>query len=607
MKLFTSLSLLIPFLTARSFAQAPDCDCGYYDPATQDVFTEHLIVFFNETSTIPTGSFTAETFANHWEKSWNGVYRNGADPSNIEIGALNATSTFHSNSSLDLFINPATDQHLVVGASLRTLREDILYGSFRTLMRPAGNFTGGSAMSMLLKYNDTQMIQQNTMNTGEAEMAWVNTLISGDFSDRWTGLNYSTIFDNSASWPNVSPWGFSEYRIDWTEDSIKSYIGNNLYRTAPRSNYTRQLYPVTPAALYLQHWSNGDPYNMDGPPTKRISGQVGYTRAFFNSSLTTKEQKADFDARCHVSVACSMDDITLRGASVIPVGSTKPWKEIIKKDNLYWFAVWALVSSVFVTLILACNIIYQRWPTAESKKPKAVKHNFCRRLPRQIMSTEFISGAATLASAAMTPMTTRPSSINEVSKDPFDDMKFPFSRSTGSSSTINMIKKKEDRKERVAELVSQQHVVERKEGEGSNDIVLAGVAPTKVVHKPLAPRTRINYLAGMISIVTLLVSLEHFFFTFLPAVVQPGAPHHYATELWAQDYIAPFFFNQIILGLFFITSTRFLISKYFKTGDLSHIAEKATGRTFRVMIPIAATALLEYFIINCMFILKYLP
>ena len=73
--------------------------------------------------------------------------------------------------------------------------------------------------------------------------------------------------------------------------------------------------------------------------------------------------------------------------------------------------------------------------------------------------------------------------------------------------------------------------------------------------------------------------------------------------------VAPFLFNQVFVGAFFVTSTRFLIQRYLKKGDLLAIAEKTAGRTFCVVIPIAAIAMLQYFLIDCDAIswLEYLP
>jgi hypothetical protein len=89
----------------------------------------------------------------------------------------------------------------------------------------------------------------------------------------------------------------------------------------------------------------------------------------------------------------------------------------------------------------------------------------------------------------------------------------------------------------------------------------------------------------------------------------PGEHYHYKSEEWANKTVAPFLINQVFVGVFFITSTRFLIATYLKTGTLASIAEKTTGRTFRVIMSIAAIAMLEYFLIDCGTIkwLEYLP
>ena len=58
-----------------------------------------------------------------------------------------------------------------------------------------------------------------------------------------------------------------------------------------------------------------------------------------------------------------------------------------------------------------------------------------------------------------------------------------------------------------------------------------------------------------------------------------------------------------------MTLTCLLISADLRTGDLVSIADKSVRRTFRLMIPITAIALLEYFLINTGSVkwLEYLP
>jgi hypothetical protein len=74
---------------------------------------------------------------------------------------------------------------------------------------------------------------------------------------------------------------------------------------------------------------------------------------------------------------------------------------------------------------------------------------------------------------------------------------------------------------------------------------------------------------------------------------------HYESEVWANKTIGPFLLNQILIGVFFTTSCRFLVVRYLESGDLVTLAEKITGRTFRLVVPIAAMAMLQYFLIEC--------
>ena len=127
--------------------------------------------------------------------------------------------------------------------------------------------------------------------------------------------------------------------------------------------------------------------------------------------------------------------------------------------------------------------------------------------------------------------------------------------------------------------------------------------------QPLPQRQRIDHLAGLTALCSLVVTLMHFGLTFVPAIVTPGAPAHNASEPWAQRIIGPFLLNQMWLGVFFTTSVRFLTSPYLRKGKMDEIAKAATRRTPRLMIPVAAMALLEYFFIDvgATKFLQYIP
>jgi hypothetical protein len=58
-----------------------------------------------------------------------------------------------------------------------------------------------------------------------------------------------------------------------------------------------------------------------------------------------------------------------------------------------------------------------------------------------------------------------------------------------------------------------------------------------------------------------------------------------------------------------MTSTRFLVSNYLKNGNLLNVAEKVVGRPFRLLVPILAISMLEYFFMDsgATAWLQYLP
>jgi hypothetical protein len=206
---FSCLSFFVLFAIVSGSSNVSDCTCGYYDAARQQLFTDAIVIYMNETTTVSPTDFVAEKFEHKSEKNWNAVYRAGADPDNI------GTSTEGNTTSLQLAIDPSTSQHLVVGSGMHTARRDIQYGSFCALMQSPPQNYGGSSLSMFIEYNATQSIALNLQNTNSPSTAWVSTIMNHEFPDRSLGLNYSTIESGSqANGTEVSPWEFTEYCIN---------------------------------------------------------------------------------------------------------------------------------------------------------------------------------------------------------------------------------------------------------------------------------------------------------------------------------------------------------------------------------------------------------
>lgn len=73
--------------------------------------------------------------------------------------------------------------------------------------------------------------------------------------------------------------------------------------------------------------------------------------------------------------------------------------------------------------------------------------------------------------------------------------------------------------------------------------------------------------------------------------------------------IASYFLDPLWIGPFLMISTRFLVSGYLRNGKLDAMAMKITTRPFRLLIPVASIAVLEYFLMDLGAVnwLEYLP
>lgn len=377
-----------------------DCKCGYYDTVTRNLFTNSIIVYFNETDAL-SDDFILQSYENKYEKDYNSIFRQGSDPMNINF--LN-TSIFTSNEdnsqpippsephlsrkslpnsahrrdnpstsngegnnsvtandplspltpfsttstpSLKLSVDQPTDDHLVIGGGIKTVRQDIQYGSARAYLRPSSQGVGGTSLSMMFRYNDSESMEMNIMNTNQNSTSWVTSLIHSEFPDPSLGTNFSTFADRS-----ISLYDYNEFRLDWTESEVNWYIENVPIRSISRK--TNSI-PSTPSPFLIKHWSTGNPYSMQGPPISTSDANIGWIRLFFNSSLMNSTDHAKFNEQCNLTVACSMDDSALRGSSPFSPAALNPWEERVARGTLRWVAIWLSVGCMIATLTALLN------------------------------------------------------------------------------------------------------------------------------------------------------------------------------------------------------------------------------------------------------------
>ena len=356
------LVALLSFIALASAIDSSSCNCGFYDAATEQLYTESIVVYFNETDSIPS-NFVAQEFVHKKEKGWTSIYRQGANPDNVAVGNTSQPSWLAGTdnpNSLELFCDPSTDDHLVVGGALESLRQDLFYGSFRASMRSPEPWSGGSALSMMLPFNESESIEIDLLNMKAANLGVVMTIVDDEGFDIDHATNYTTINNGTLGVPATSPWNYMDLRFDWTKDFVNFTINSNMTRSVIAKHSSESI-PKVAMPLLFKHWSVGDVDYMQGPPVNRSGANVAWVRAFFNSSVMTTEQHNTFDQRCNPSLACDMDDTTLRGSTTFNATSTLPWKEPAKNAQLvYRSAVVAGIFGFFGVFVLF-HAILTRW------------------------------------------------------------------------------------------------------------------------------------------------------------------------------------------------------------------------------------------------------
>src|SRR5947199_10556934 len=101
---------------------------------------------------------------------------------------------------------------------------------------------------------------------------------------------------------------------------------------------------------------------MQGPPLNRSVANVAWVRLFFNTSLMTKDEHLKFDSRCHVSDACAMEDMTLRGSSPHSSEATLEWKQTNPHSTKPVVAIVIAVICISLTSLLLLNAFLRRVP-----------------------------------------------------------------------------------------------------------------------------------------------------------------------------------------------------------------------------------------------------
>jgi hypothetical protein len=349
------------FHLSTATTDVSSCTCGFRDPRSGATWTEAIITYANETDQLPANSLVAEDFQHAYEKNWNARFRAGASPANV--GHHDSTAPGWNGNAWTLKLDSPTKDHAVVGASIRSLRRDIRYGSFEAAMGPPTPGVGGSVLAMMVEYNETQTLSINIMNADDPKDAWTSFMMFGDWrGTRSKGVNFTDFGNATYKFPS-SPWGLVPYRLEWGDKKANYFIGDALARSVS-TRQASERWPSTPSTLYLRHSSIGDAYTSEGPPPNGSYARVGMLRAFFNSSLMTEVDHNAFDARCGLSghVQCLVTDTLLRGSSPYLQHATTRFKEKPIDYKKRWPAIFVASICISLSTILLAHALIKRAP-----------------------------------------------------------------------------------------------------------------------------------------------------------------------------------------------------------------------------------------------------
>lgn len=348
----TSILLLAaPPAIARDVSE---CSCGFEDEQTASVYTDSLVVYFNETDTINPAVFQATNFAHKKEQGWNSIYRVGAVSNNAKI--TNTTINGVSQQALEMILDPADKNHLVTGANLQSVRKDIQHGLFEASMKPAAQWSGGTVLAYGVYYNRSDSAAFGFMNDDDPANAQVSNLMNGEWPSPETVTNFTTL--ESAG---IDPWdSFTNVRFSWNESAVVYHVADNMTRLVTKKD--RSL-PEAGQALQIETWSTGDKTFGYGPPMQNATqSHVLWVRTFFNSSAMTKTQHTAFNERCASVPRCTTADLSLRGYTPFGPESEQRWKGPTKNQPIRKLAgIVAACCSSFGIFALT-NVFLRRTP-----------------------------------------------------------------------------------------------------------------------------------------------------------------------------------------------------------------------------------------------------
>ncbi|KAI1374622.1 glycoside hydrolase family 16 protein [Hypoxylon crocopeplum] len=298
---------ILASLTAFINIVLADCECGYSIIIPSDdrqyVFSDLLESDFIHLDIAegPQGyggyGWSPQDF-NMSSEVARGRYGESYTPENVVSNNIADEQTFGGpgtnggDAGLNLVVKSELEDDMVTGADVSTSDVHYFHGTFRAGIKVTD--VPGTCSAFFWYFNDTQEIDieflSSEFNKGNNTFP-VNLVLQSQES-KAAGFDASKTADfRKINLPFDPTTAFHEYRIDFLPDRVLFYADAELLTEMNGTGV-----PSTPGNLQLSHWSNGNADWSQGPPTTDATTTISYVKAYFNSSLESRQQ--DYQTRC---------------------------------------------------------------------------------------------------------------------------------------------------------------------------------------------------------------------------------------------------------------------------------------------------------------------
>ncbi|KAI2626679.1 glycoside hydrolase family 16 protein [Hypoxylon sp. NC1633] len=315
-----SIRILASLAILSSLAIA-DCECGYSIIMASDnrryVFTDlfesdfiHLDIIDGAQDYGQYG-WAPQAF-NMSSEVARGPYGESYTPQNVISNNIAGDQMFSGpgaktgDAGLQLVVKSEVEDDMVTGADVSTSDVYYFHGTFRAGIKVTD--VPGTCSAFFWYRNDTQEIDMEFLSSefNRSNSTFPVNLVLQSQESKDDGFDASKTRDfKKINLPFDPTVGFHDYRIDFLPDRVLFYADAELLTEMNGTGV-----PSTAGNLQLSHWSNGNAGWSQGPPSTDATTTVSYVKAYFNSSLESRQH--DYETRCKNPSApkavCSIPD-----------------------------------------------------------------------------------------------------------------------------------------------------------------------------------------------------------------------------------------------------------------------------------------------------------